>query len=167
MLFRTSEAVATPALGPHIGSPSTTFSATFKSVRKMAMPFVTSDRVMPSSGPVLLSRGVRVVTAARLSAEVARAAAVSVGVVCTTLTAALEVEAAGVNGGSCRLGAGCEADEAWFGVDRVEGAGLWFLECAGEGSFGDPFLLLSFLETFWKKEGDEDMVAVVTMKYSE
>jgi hypothetical protein len=47
MLFRTSEAVATPAFGPQMGSPSSTFSATFKSVRKMAMPFVTSDRVMP------------------------------------------------------------------------------------------------------------------------
>jgi hypothetical protein len=98
MLLRISEAVATPALGPHIGSPSSAFSATFKSVRKMAMPFVTSDRVMPSSGPVLMSRGVRVVTAARLSAEAARAAAAPLDAVCTTSTAS--VEATGLDGGS-------------------------------------------------------------------
>jgi hypothetical protein len=47
MFFRTSEAVATPALGPQMGNPSSAFSATFKSVRKMAMPFVTSERAIP------------------------------------------------------------------------------------------------------------------------
>jgi hypothetical protein len=72
MFLRISEAVATPALGPHMGSPSSAFSATFKSVRKMAMLFVTSDRATARLGPALLNRGFCVVTAARPSAEVAR-----------------------------------------------------------------------------------------------
>jgi hypothetical protein len=147
-----------------MGNPSSAFSATFKSVRKMAMLFATSDRAMPRSEPVLLSCGVCVVNAARLSAEAARADAVPVGVVCTTLTAALAVEPSDASSGSCRLDTGGEDDEAWFGVHRVEGAGLWSLECAGGRGSGDPFFLLSFFETFLKKEDGEDMVeAVVTM----
>jgi hypothetical protein len=126
--------VATAAFGPHMGSPSSAFSATFKSVRKMAMPLVTSDRVMPRLGPALL-----------------------VVAVCTALAAV--VEEAGVDGAPPRLDAGCENDEAWWGVGRVGAARLWkLLECAGEGG---SFFFFSFLDNLLKNKDEEDMVNAV------
>jgi hypothetical protein len=155
MFLRTSEAVATPALGPHMGSPSSAFSATFKSVRKMAMPLVTSDRATPRLVAVLISRGVCVGAPARLSAEVARAAAAPLGVVCATLSAAIEPDC-----GCSRLlwlDGSCEDEEAWFGIACVGGDGLRFLERGREGGSGDPLFLFG-LENLLKNEDEEDMV---------
>jgi hypothetical protein len=157
MCLRTSEAVATPAFGPHMGSPSSAFSATFKRVRKMAMPLATSDRATPRSVPVLPGRGVCAVGPGRLSAEVARVAVVPVGAVHAASSSA--VEAAGGYIRLLWLNGRWEDEAAWLGVARAGGGdGLRFLERGREGGSGDLLFLFGFLENLLKKEDDEDMV---------
>jgi hypothetical protein len=165
MLFRASETAPTPALGPHTGTPSSAFSATFSRVRRIAIPFATLDRVMPLSGPVVLDGGGDCVApAVGLSAE---GEVIPLGAVCPTLTtgvAALEATVCNMTGlddDPSGLEGRFEDDGVWLGVARVKGAGLGLLDCERER--GLRYFSNFFFTLFFQGVGED----IVKSKYNE
>jgi hypothetical protein len=126
------------------------------------MPFATSDRAMPLSGPAVLGGGGDCVApTVGLSAE---GVVIAVGAVCPILTTELAGgEAAvcnltGLDNAPSGLDGRCEDDGVWLGVTRVEGAGLGFLDCECERGLKYSPNFLTFSLSLFALADEEDIV---------